>query len=53
MCSRLFFLFRRRLGRTAFVGVAHFSVVTNASVLGAFAAVFLVLGAYSFSRIQI
>jgi ABC-2 type transport system permease protein len=39
--------------RGAFIGVAHFSVATNASVLGGFAAVFLALGAYSFSRIQV
>ena len=39
--------------RGAFIGVAHFSVATNASVLGVFAAVFLAVGAYSFSRIQI
>jgi ABC-2 type transport system permease protein len=39
--------------RGAFIGTAHFGVATNASVLGAFAAVFLVLGAYSFSKIQI
>ena len=39
--------------RGAFIGTAHFGVATNASVLGVFAAVFLVLGAYSFSKIQI
>lgn len=39
--------------RGALIGVSHFSVVTNVSVLLAVAAVFLVLGARAFSRIQI
>ena len=39
--------------RGAFIGTAHFAAATNAAVLGAFAAVFLALGAYSFSKIQI
>jgi ABC-2 type transport system permease protein len=39
--------------RGAFIGAAHYAVATDAAVLSGFAAVFLVLGAYSFSRIQI
>jgi ABC-2 type transport system permease protein len=38
--------------RGALIGQSQFGVVTNLSVLGAVAAVFLVLGAWSFSRIQ-
>jgi ABC-2 type transport system permease protein len=39
--------------RAAFIGVSHFSVVTNVSVLAVVASCFLVLGAYSFSKIQV
>jgi ABC-2 type transport system permease protein len=39
--------------RGAFLGVSHFSAMTNASVLCVVAAVFLTLGAYAFSKIQI
>ena len=39
--------------RGAFIGAAHFAAATNVAVLGVFAAAFLVLGAYSFSKIQI
>ena len=39
--------------RSAFIGVGHFSAATNASVLAVFASIFLALGAYAFSRIQI
>ena len=39
--------------RGAFIGLSHFGVVTNLSVLGVVASCFLVLGAYSFSKIQV
>jgi ABC-2 type transport system permease protein len=39
--------------RGAFIGVSHFSVVTNLAVLGCVAAVFIGLGAHAFSKIQI
>jgi ABC-2 type transport system permease protein len=39
--------------RGAFVGVSHFSAATDAAVLASIGVVFLVLGAHSFSRIQI
>jgi ABC-2 type transport system permease protein len=39
--------------RAAFIGVSHFSVATNMSVLVVAASCFLVLGAYSFSKIQV
>ena len=39
--------------RGAFLGVSHFSAVTNASVLCVVASIFLTLGAYAFSKIQI
>jgi ABC-2 type transport system permease protein len=39
--------------RGAFIGVSHFGARTDAAVLSAVAAVFLALGAYSFSKIQI
>ena len=39
--------------RGAFIGSSHFGVVTNLSVLGVVASLFLVLGAYSFSKIQV
>ena len=39
--------------RGAFIGVSHFSARIDAAVLCAVAAVFLALGAYSFSKIQI
>jgi ABC-2 type transport system permease protein len=39
--------------RGAFIGVAHFSFTTNAAILCGFASVFLALGAYTFSKIQI
>jgi ABC-2 type transport system permease protein len=39
--------------RGAFIGVSHFGARTDAAVLCAVAAVFLALGAYSFSKIQI
>ena len=39
--------------RGAFIGVSHFGARTDAAVLGVVAAVFLALGAYSFSKIQI
>jgi ABC-2 type transport system permease protein len=38
--------------RGALIGQSQFGVLTNLSVLGAVASVFLVLGAWSFSRIQ-
>jgi len=39
--------------RGAFIGASHFSATIDAAVLGAVASVFLALGAYSFSKIQI
>jgi ABC-2 type transport system permease protein len=39
--------------RGAFVGVSHFSAAADVAVLAAIGAVFLALGAHSFSRIQI
>jgi ABC-2 type transport system permease protein len=39
--------------RSAFIGVGHFSAATNASILAVFASIFVALGAYAFSRIQI
>jgi ABC-2 type transport system permease protein len=39
--------------RGAFIGVSHFGVATDTAVLGGVATIFLILGAYSFSRIQI
>jgi ABC-2 type transport system permease protein len=39
--------------RGAFLGVSHFATVTNASVLCVAASLFLMLGAYAFSKIQI
>ena len=39
--------------RGAFLGLSHFSMAADLSVLAAVAAAFMVLGAYSFSRIQI
>jgi len=39
--------------RGALIGVSHFAVATNASVLAVVAILFLGLGAYSFSKIQI
>jgi len=39
--------------RGAFIGASHFGARTDAAVLLAVAAVFLALGAYSFSKIQI
>jgi ABC-2 type transport system permease protein len=39
--------------RGAFIGAGHYTGATDVAVLSGFAAVFLVLGAYSFSRIQV
>ncbi len=39
--------------RGALIGASHFAVVTNVSVLAVTASVFLGLGAYAFSKIQI
>jgi ABC-2 type transport system permease protein len=39
--------------RGAFIGLSHFGLVLDVSVLALVAAAFMVLGAYSFSRIQI
>jgi ABC-2 type transport system permease protein len=39
--------------RGAFLGLSHFGVMTNASVLSIVAAIFLIMGAYAFSKIQI
>jgi ABC-2 type transport system permease protein len=39
--------------RGAFIGISHFSAATNAAVMCGVATVFLTLGAYSFSKIQI
>ena len=39
--------------RGAFIGVSHFGAVTDLAVLSSVAALFLLLGAYSFSKIQI
>jgi ABC-2 type transport system permease protein len=39
--------------RGAFLGVSHFALVTNVSVLCVVAAAFMMLGAYAFSKIQI
>jgi hypothetical protein len=39
--------------RAAFLGVSHFSAVTDTVVLAAVALVLLMLGSYSFSKIQI
>jgi ABC-2 type transport system permease protein len=39
--------------RGAFLGVSHFAAITNVSVLVIVASVFMALGAYAFSKIQI
>ena len=39
--------------RAAFIGLSHFSIATDLSVLLVVATGFMVLGAWSFSRIQI
>ena len=39
--------------RGAFIGLSHFSIATDLSVLLVVATGFMVLGAWSFSRIQI
>jgi len=39
--------------RGAFIGVSHFGVLTDIGMLSAVAVIFLVLGAYAFSKIQI
>jgi ABC-2 type transport system permease protein len=39
--------------RGALIGVSHFSAITDLAVLAAVALVFLVMGAWSFSRIQV
>jgi ABC-2 type transport system permease protein len=39
--------------RGAFIGVAHFSLATDAAALAGVAVIFLMLGAYSFSKIQV
>ena len=39
--------------RGALIGVSHFGPVIDATVLGGVAVVFLTLGAYSFSKIQV
>jgi ABC-2 type transport system permease protein len=39
--------------RGALIGLSHFSVITDISVLAVVASCFLVLGAWSFSRIQV
>lgn len=39
--------------RGAFLGASHFALMTNVSVLCVVAAVFMMLGAYAFSKIQI
>jgi ABC-2 type transport system permease protein len=39
--------------RGAFIGLSHFSAASDVAVLCGFASVFLALGAYSFSRIQV
>jgi ABC-2 type transport system permease protein len=39
--------------RGALIGASHFAVLTNVSVLAVTASAFLVLGAYSFSKIQV
>jgi ABC-2 type transport system permease protein len=39
--------------RGAFIGVSHFSMVTDAAVLLGVACIFLGLGAWSFSKIQV
>jgi len=39
--------------RGAFLGTSHFALLTNVSVLCAVAAVFMALGAYAFSKIQL
>jgi ABC-2 type transport system permease protein len=39
--------------RGALIGSSHFGVATNLSVLSGVAMIFLALGAYSFSKIQI
>jgi ABC-2 type transport system permease protein len=39
--------------RGALIGLSHFNLITDLAVLGVAASVFLVLGAWSFSRIQI
>jgi ABC-2 type transport system permease protein len=39
--------------RGAFIGVSHFGVMTDVAVLSGVAGVFVVLGAYAFSKIQI
>ena len=39
--------------RGAFIGISHFGLVTDMAVLSGVAGVFLVLGVYAFSKIQI
>jgi ABC-2 type transport system permease protein len=39
--------------RGAFIGVSHFALLTDVAVLAGVAAIFLVLGAWSFSKIQV
>ena len=39
--------------RGAFIGLSHFGVMTDVAVLTGVAGLFLVLGAYAFSKIQI
>jgi ABC-2 type transport system permease protein len=39
--------------RGAFLGASHFALMTNVSVLAVVATVFLLLGAYAFSKIQL
>ncbi len=39
--------------RGAFIGISHFGMVTDIAVLSGVAGVFLALGAYAFSKIQI
>jgi len=39
--------------RGAFIGISHFGIVTDIAVLSGVAGVFLALGAYAFSKIQI
>jgi ABC-2 type transport system permease protein len=39
--------------RSALIGVAHFAPLTDLTVLAAFAVVFVIFGAWSFSRIEL
>jgi ABC-2 type transport system permease protein len=39
--------------RGSLIGVSHFALGTDLAVLGAFGAVFILFGAWSFSRIQL